>query len=372
MLRLSGIPGQALRGALVSLSLLASAAGCSRPPPPSGLNIPRGEAPTGWPAVLVTTGGRAPALFAGAEDAAPAFGHLGEGARVRVEGPIQGQRVPVTVGGSLVVHAWAQVNRLAAFTSRRGRIEGTPVYVGINDPVSLVGRENETTYRIIVRPRLGRPEVDETLAGYAGTIGTDWIGDGDGLEADAGLNPGEFRRLPEGQEVPIYDRPGGTVVARLPALSPPLTVVVLRTRDGWNGVRVGVGPYLVGYVQGELSPSTAEALGARPRRAAASGAMPARIAAETGTLFRVEAGTHVMFYGEDVATVRREAWARELSPRQGDEADVYIAVDDGVAIRGVVPVSSLTPVADGAAAPAQPPSPGASSGASPGQPAGAP
>ncbi|MBX7193001.1 MAG: hypothetical protein K1X94_13125 [Sandaracinaceae bacterium] len=337
-------------GVLLSLSLTAMASGCSRPPPPTGLDIPRGEAPEGWPAILVSTAGRAPALYAGSDDAAPAFGHLGDGVRVRVEGAIQGQRVPVTVGGNLVVHAWAQVNRLAAFTSRRGRVEGTPVFVGVNDPVSLVGRENDTTYRIIVRPRLGRPDVDDTLVGYAAMLGTDWIGEGDGVEADTGLNPGEFRLLPAGQEVPLYDRPGGTVVARLPPLDPPLTVVVLRSRDGWNGVRVGVGPYLVGYVQGELAPSTAEALGARPRRAATTEAMPSRIANETGALFRVAAGTHVMFYGEDVATVRREAWARELSPRQGDQADVYIAADDGVAIRGVVPVSSLTPVTDGAAA----------------------
>ena len=259
MLRISSFG--ALRGVFVSLVLpvaAAAAIGCSRPPPPSGLNIPRGEAPTGWPAILVSTGGRAPALFAGAEEAAPAFGHLGDGVRVRVEGPIQGQRVPVTVGGGLVVHAWAQVNRLAAFTSRRGRVEGTPIYVGIDDPVSLVGRENDTTYRIIVRPRLGRPEVDDTLVGYAATLGTDWIGEGDGSTADTGLNPGEFMRLPAGQEVPLYDRPGGTVVARLPPLDPPLTVVVLRARDGavrWNSLTrpttSGFGQISVGDLDGD-------------------------------------------------------------------------------------------------------------------------
>lgn len=329
--------------------------GCSRPPPPSGLHIPRGDAPAGWPTVLVSTAGRAPALFAGPDDAAPAFGHLGEGVRVRVEGPIQGQRVPVTVGGGLVVHAWAQVNRLAAFTTRRGRVEGTPIFVGANDPVSLVGREGDGAFRVVVRPRLGRPEVDDTLVGYAATLAADWIAEGDGAAADTGLNPGEFMRLPAGQEVPLYDRPGGTVVARLPPLDPPLTVVVLRSRDGWNGVRVGVGPYLVGYVQGTLEASTPEALGERPRRREVEG-MPSRIANETGALFRVAAGTHVMFYGEDVATLRRDGWARELSPRQGDQADVYVAIDEGVAIRGVVPVSSLTPVEQGA----------------PGAPAGAP
>lgn len=339
----------ALSGVLL-LSLTAAASGCSRPPPPAGLNIPRGEAPTGWPAILVSTGGRAPALYAGSDDAAPAFGHLGEGVRVRVEGPIQGQRVPVTVGGGLVVHAWAQVNRLAAFTARRGRVEGTPIFVGVNDPISLVGRENDTTYRVIVRPRLGRPEVDDTLVGYAAMLGNDWIGEGDGVAADDGLNPGEFMRLPAGQEVAVYDRPGGNVVARIPPLDPPLTVVVLRANEGWNGVRIGVGPFLVGYVQGELTASTAEALGARPTRATTTDGMPTRIANETGSLFRVAAGTHVMFYGEDVATVRREAWARELSPRQGDQADVYIAVDEGVAIRGVVPVASLTPAEDPSAA----------------------
>ena len=352
MLRLTSTG--ALRGVFVSLVLpiAAAASACSRPPPPAGLNIPRGEAPTGWPSVLVSTGGRAPALYAGSDDAAPAFGHLGDGVRVRVEGPIQGQRVPVTVGGGIVVHAWAQVNRLAAFTARRGRVEGTPVFVGVNDPVSLVGRENDTTFRVIVRPRLGRPEIDDTLVGYAAMLGNDWIGEGDGVAADDGLNPGEFRVLPAGQEVAVYDRPGGTVVARIPPLDPPLTVVVLRTRDGWNGVRIGVGPFLVGSVQGELAASTADALGRRPVRSTTEG-MPARIANETGTLFRVAAGTHVMFYGEDVATVRREAWARELSPRQGDQADVYLAVDDGVAIRGAVPVSSLTPVEETSAPAAQ-------------------
>lgn len=333
--------------ALLGPAVLGADLGCNRPPPPSGLQIPRGEAPEGWPRVLVSTAGRAPALFAGPDDAAPAFGHLGEGVRVRVEGPIRGQRVPVTVGGAMVVRAWAQVNRLAAFTTRRGRVEGTPVFVGQGDPVSLVGRDGDA-FRVIVRPRFGRPEIDDTLVGYGATLASDWITEGDGAAADTGLNPGEFMRLPAGQEVPLYDRPGGNVVARLPPLDPPLTVVVLRNRDGWSGVRVGVGPFLVGYVQGTLEPSTAEALGARPTRRETEG-MPSRIANETGALHRVAAGTHVLFYGEDVATLRREGWARELSPRQGDLADVYVAVDDGVAIRGVVPVSSLTPVEPGAA-----------------------
>lgn len=291
---------------------------------------------------MVTTSGRAPALFAGPDEQAPAFGHLGAGVRVRIEGPVQGQRVPVTVGGSMVVHAWAQVNRLATTTTQRGRVEGTPVYVGVGDPVSLVGQNDDGSWRVIVRPRLGREGIDDGLVGYSATLPADWVASEPAEAADTGLNAGEPRLTPGATELVLYDRPNGAVVARIPPLDPGLTVVVLRNRDGWSGVRVGVGPYLVGYVQGELAPSTLEAVGARPTRNTAEG-IPARVEAETGALFRVAAGTHVMFYGEDVATLRREAWARELSPRQGEEADVYVAVDNGVAIRGVVPVSALTP-----------------------------
>lgn len=291
---------------------------------------------------MVTTSGRAPALFAGPDEQAPAFGHLGAGVRVRIEGPVQGQRVPITVGGSMVVHAWAQVNRLATTTAQRGRVEGTPTYVGVGDPVSLTGQNEDGSWRVVVRPRLGRPEIDDGLVGYSATLPADWVASEPADAADSGLNAGEPRLAPAGQELVLYDRPNGAVVARVPPLDPPLTVVVLRNRDGWSGVRVGVGPFLVGYIQGELAPSTLEAIGPRPSRSTAEG-IPARVEAETGALFRVAAGTHVMFYGEDVATLRSEAWARELSPRQGEEADVYIAVDDGVAIRGVVPTTALTP-----------------------------
>lgn len=295
--------------------------------------------------MLITTSGRAPALFAGPDEQAPAFGHLGPGVRVRIEGPVQGQRVPVTVGGSMVVHAWAQVNRLASTATQRGRVEGTPTYVGIGDPVSLLSQNGDGSWRVVVRPRLGRSEVDDGLVGYSASLPADWVSAEPNDVADTGLNAGEPRLTPAGQELVLYDRPDGAVVARIPPLDPPLTVVVLRERDGWSGVRVGVGPYLVGYLHAELTPSTIEAIGVKPVRPTSDG-IPSRVASETGNLFRVVAGTHVSFYGEDVATLRRAAYARELSPRQGEEADVYIAVDDGVAIRGVVPVSALTPITE--------------------------
>lgn len=323
-------------------------------PPPTGLAIPEGQAPANLPQVLVTTASTAPALFAGPDRAAPAFGHVDPGVRVRVEGPIEGERIPVTVGGRLIVRAWAPVERLVTFTSRRGRIEGTPVFVSEGDPVSVVSVESDGRLRVIVRPRFFRTELSATTVGYTGLVTADWIGGGDrGETPDPGLNAGREALLPAGQEVPLYDRPDGTVLVRLPALDPPLAVTVLRERDGWNGVRVGDGPFLVGYVRGELAdaPGGLAVAGAAGRR---TGEIPLRIANESGPLYRVARGTRVTFYGEQVATLRDEGWARELSPRQGDMADVYVAVDDAVAIRGLVPVSSLTLAEEPDAAPASP------------------
>ena len=80
--------------------------------------------------------------------------------------------------------------------------------------------------------------------------------------------------------------------------------------------------------------------------AVAEGATPGRIARERdGNLVRVAAGTEVFFYDADVATVRRTAWAREFS-RDGDEVDVYLAVDAGVALRGIVAASAVSDAPD--------------------------
>ncbi len=322
---------------------LVVASGCGRPPPPTGLDIPRGQAPSGFPAILVTTAGPAPALFAGADATAPAFGYVDAGVRARVDGPIQGQRIPVTIGGDLVVHAWAAVDRLVTFTSRRGRVAGTPTFVSVGDPVSLVGRDGDGPFRVIVRPRFSRPDLAGVAVGYTGTLDAAWLGGEDrGHAIDPGLNEGRVARLPAGQEVPLYDRPDGSVIVRLPALDPPLEVTVLRERDGWSGVRVGDGPFLVGFVRGPLEATSGggAVVGAGARE---PGALPLRIARETGPLLRVAAGTRVTFYGEEVARLRTDGWARELSARQAGMVDVFVAVDDAVAIRGLVPASSVRP-----------------------------
>jgi hypothetical protein len=308
-----------------------------------------GGAPAGWPTVLVSRGGTDAALFAGPDDGAPAFGYLSEGVRLRVDCPPNNGRVAVTVGGALVVHGWVPITRTMAYAAQRGRIDGTPVFLGENDPIGLMTYENGA-FRVDLRPRLGREGAGD-LGPFTGTVAPDMLRDRPSFEgADPGLTAGTPMLLPAGVAVQVFDRPGGEVIATLPVLDPPLTVVVVRSRDDWHGVRIGVGPYLVGYVQGTLEPSTMEALGTRPTpptNAIEEGATPGRIARERdGSLVRIAPGTEVLFYGEDVGTVRREAWGREFS-REGEEVDVYLAVDDGVAIRGIVPASAVTAVAEG-------------------------
>ncbi len=306
--------------------------------------------PAGWPAVLMVGPGQGPALYAAGDDNAPPFGYLSEGVRVRVNGAPQNGRLPVTVGGQMVVHGFVPLSRLVAYVNQRGRIDGTPAYLGANDPVGLVSQSSDGSFRVEIRPRLGREGVAD-LGPFVGSVPGDWLVDHPEADGDTGLSPGEFRRVPAGTEVPVYDRPGGAVIARLPALDPPITVVVIRTRDGWNGVRVGVGPFLVGYIQGDLEASSADQLGTRPVPEAttvAEGAMPERIAVEEGALFHVESGTWIRFYGEQVARLRAVGWAREMSRTSGSaDVDVYVAVDDGVAVRGVVPQSALTRVTEG-------------------------
>lgn len=347
-----------LRVGLLFLSLSAAIAGCgggaAATTSTSGgasATVAASEGPpAGWPTVLNVGPGQGPALYAAGDDNAPPFGYLSEGVRVRVNGaPVNG-RLPVTVGGQMVVHGWVPLSRLLAYVNQHGRIEGTPAFLGANDPVGLVSQSSDGSFRVEIRPRLGR-EGAADLGPFIGSVPGDWLVDHPAGDGDPDLTPGEFRRLPAGNEVQVYDRPGGAVIARLPALDPPLTVVVIRSRDGWNGVRVGVGPFLVGYIQGELEASAADQLGTRPTpepTAVETGHMPERIAVEEGALFHVTSGTWIRFYGEQVARLRAEGWAREMSRTSGStDVDVYVAVDDGVAVRGVVPTASLTRVTEG-------------------------
>lgn len=300
---------------------------------------------SGWPTVLISRAGDGPALYAGADADAPAFGYLSEGVRLRLDSAPTSGRILVTVGGSVVVHGWVPLSRMQAYTNERGRIDGTPIFLGVGDPVGFVATAPDGAVQVELRARLGR-EGAEDLGPFVGTVPLGWLVDRPTVETDDGLDAGTPMLLPAATEVGLYDRPNGNIIVTLPVLDPPLTVVSLRDRSGWHGVRVGVGPFLVGYVHADLEPSTAEAIGTRPGlpSVADSDGTPARIAMEEdGTLVRVDSGTRVRFYGDEVARLRAQGWARELG-RDGDEVDAFIAVDNGVAVRGIISADSVTAV----------------------------
>ena len=329
--------------------LLASCGGSSRSPATMRIGSDedaRTGTPEGWPRVLVVTPGSGPALFLGPEDDSPPIGYLSPGVRVRVDGPVRNGRIPVTVAGGLSARGWMPLGRVGAYTTQRGRIEGSPTYVGVGDLVSIL-EKTEGGFRVQVGPWLGRAENDR-LGPWTVELPADWLGSERPEGGDTGLNPGQNRRLPAGQEVAVYDRPGGRVIATLPPADPPHTVVVLRERDGWGGVRAGVGPFLVGYIQTEgLTEADSPPRVLYEPPAPGDDGMPARIAAEQGRLFRVAEGARVRFLDRTIARLRGQGWARELDRIDDQNLDVYVAVDEGAALRGIVRERDLTPVSSG-------------------------
>jgi hypothetical protein len=312
--------------------------------------VEAGPPPAGWPRVLVTGPGTGPGLYLGPDNNAPAFGYVSPGVRVRIESGVRNGRVEVLVAGGLPTKAWMPMDRVSAYAQRRGRVNGTSAYVGANDLVGLAGPAEGGQIRVAVRPWLGGSTF---LDPQVGTLPADAIADRpvDAASAEA-PTPGDCFRLPPGREVAVFDQPGGRQVAVLPP-DPPQTVVVLRARDPWYGIRAGYGPYVVGYVQGPLTACE----GARPEpppMVPPAGEMPAWIANEDGALYRVAQGTRIRFNGRTIARLRAQGWAREIGRQQGDLVDVFVAVDNGVALRGLVPMSALTLVEGARAAPAEP------------------
>jgi hypothetical protein len=81
--------------------------------------------------------------------------------------------------------------------------------------------------------------------------------------------------------------------------------------------------------------------------------LPARLANEPGELKRVAAGTKIVFGDAVIGVLKREGYARVV--RAYDEAgyaDVFVAVDDAVALRGLVRAVDLRDAdANGTASP---------------------
>ncbi|HJL17145.1 MAG TPA: hypothetical protein RMH99_15875, partial [Sandaracinaceae bacterium LLY-WYZ-13_1] len=300
-----------------------------------------GPPPEDWPRVLVVGPGAGPALYLGPEDDAPAVGYLNPGVRIRMETSFVNDRVEVLVAGALATKGWIPTRRLAAYAQQRGRVEGTRAYLGPNDLVTVLGPADAENMRVEVRPWLGGGNYLEQS--FVGTFPREQLADRPVDEAEVeDVSEGECYRLPAGETVPVYESPRDPPIVSLPVLDPPLPVVVLIERGEWKGIRAGYGPYLTGYVDADLTPCEGSLPTPEPAVPAGEEGRPYWMTQESGPLHRVADGTRIRFHDETIARLRADGWARELG-RQGDDmVDVFVAVNDQVALRGLVSADSLT------------------------------
>jgi len=334
--------------------LVASAAGCGARE--GGPTEPEGE-DNDWPSHLITGEGTGPALYLTPEADSPAIGYVSPGIVVRLAGPPRGDRIPVWIDGPLKVRGYLTMQRVAGLVQKRGRVPDTPTYLGPNDVVGIRGSAGEGLLQVEVTPWLGRPDAP-ALPSFTGPYPVDRIAH---EEVDPttveGPSEGEPHTLPAGEEVPVYESPNGEVLLTLPALDPPLTVVVLRERGEWKGVRAGVGPYVVGYVDADLEPTDEAPSGGEGiiGRAARGGPIPERLASDQERpLWRLPERTRIDFDGTTVAQLLEPGLAREMNRYETGEVDVFVAVNDDVAIRGMVDTDDLEPYEG----PGQPPASG--------------
>jgi hypothetical protein len=307
----------------------------------------------GVPKQLLSGESHAPALFIGSDPSAPVVGFISKDVTVDVAGPSVAGRVPVRVRGALLVRGFVPETLLALRAQRHGKVRGTPVYLGPNDPVMVLGEDREQG-RLKVRVM---PKVDGVnLPAFEGSFPTVGIAAQPVENAEA-PPAGTPHMLPAGTPLALYAQPEGAFITELPAREEQLPVEVLNKEGVWSAVRVGNGPYLVGYTSAYLAPTTPEELAkyAQTKRAKAVAAqteqtrgagqaaeIPTRLVSESGELKRIAAGAAVSFGDKVFAKLQKPGFARVLATYPSGEADALIAVDDDVAVRGLVRGSDLS------------------------------
>jgi hypothetical protein len=323
-----------LRGAL---SLYAcgtlTIAGCAGQQATAGAGLPK---------QLLAGESGAPALFMSSEPSSPVVGFLGKDVTVDVAGPSVAGRVPVRVHGAILVRGYVPETLLSLRAQRHGKVRGTPVYLGPNDPVMVLGEDREAG-RLKVRVT---PKVDGlNLPAFEGSYPAIGVA-AQRIESAEPLPPAEPYALPPNTPLALYAEPDGALITELPARADALPVEVLGKQGVWSAVRIGSGPYLVGYTSAYLapgasrptvSPSLADA-GAVP----AASPVPTRLVSESGELKRVAAGAAISFGDKVFAKLQKPGFARVLATYPSGEADALVAVDEDVAVRGLVRGADLS------------------------------
>jgi len=301
-----------------------------------------------WPEEMVTNHGEGPALFIGESPSDAAIGYISAGVSVRITGSGTADRVPVRIAGPLKVRGWLRTARLGLRVQRKGRVRGSPTYVGPNDIVTLLGESDEPgVLRVSVSPQLR----DGTVLGpFVGELPEGSLAATSPPDDAEAPSTGAFHVLPANREVEVYDRRGGEVVATLPAQENAIVVQVHREREEWSAVRIGSGPYLSGWINVPTVATvmSGEAPGHEP------GGIPARIQRDVRdrTLWRMPNGARVRFPTAENPTytfgiLAAGGFAIELARHESDgRIDAFVAVDDDIAVRGMVDIDQLLPVDD--------------------------
>lgn len=325
---------------------LAACGGTVVEAPPAETGVAPAAAPAQdaslWPRDFVVGPGSGPALFLSEASDAPGIGYVSAGTPIRIGSLPQNGRIKVRVDGPLKVLGWLSVDRLALVVTEGGRVPETPVSLSPGDYVTYLGPGDDASIaRIRVTPQLGRE--DANVESFSGIYPLARLSTTS--EADAGeVDHSTARRLPAGETVQLFTRPD-EVAATLPAMEPGLVVELARDRGRWKGVRVGVGPRLVGYVNVELE--AAEALPAAiPPRRAAPGEVPMRLRVDSErTLWHIAEGSRIRYGDTTIAIVDSTVFAREMGRfAETDEADVFVAGNDGVALRGTIAIGELVAI----------------------------
>lgn len=357
--------GFAPRAACATLCVCVLVSACGGPS--TATTDPVAGTPQGWPERLLVGEGHGPSLFNGPEATAAAIGYVGEGVRVQIVGAAHGDRVPIRIDGPFKVRAWLPLARLAGHVQRRGKVRGAPISLGVNDLVGVRGAADGGRLIVEVRPRFGRTP-EPAIGPFEGSFPARGIGPAEVNEpapTTGGANATgsaaravERVRLPSQRAVQFYDHPQGRVIATVPSLDRGLTVEVARRRGEWSAVRAGIGPYLVGWVQVPLeapdasdlpSDTPADAATAHAPGVTPHGGPPRMLENDAAMpLWRVRSRTRVRFDGVTIGRLGDRGWAREMRRTPDGEVDVFVAIDDTVAVRGMVRVRDLEPVEPGA------------------------
>lgn len=328
---------------------------------------PGGADDVAWPAALLFADGEGPAVFRRAEDGATGYAWVSGGVALRPAGAPREGRVRAVVDGALRLRGWVSMDRLEAIVLTRGRLGGTPVYLTPGDHVRLRGARGEMA-DVEAHPRLGVDGLERPPP-FVGELAMSHLG---ATLAGIGEGPTPGRAVAMRTGAVLRERPDGAVVYTLPQHEPPLLVTVLRERGDWVGVRIGIGPYLVGWLprrtlaiasgapkqsrevldpwRGRRPPPRADSEVLDPFRRRTDVEPPPSIApdglpstlrsAVVRPVWRVRAGTRVRVEGATVAVFTEPGWAVELE-RQADGVLILGAIDDDARVRGTVPADAL-------------------------------